>query len=96
MRIPEALDIVKQMFSPNGYFSNGVKIKIAKPCKLSIDVTSDGILVALADDSLSVYAEKDLGIIKPHITRTVEAILFKDEEIIVQVKNFPDFSINYS
>lgn len=96
MRVPEVLDIVKQMFSPNGYFSNGVKIKIAKPCKLSIDVTSDGILVTFANDSLSVYAEKDFGIIKPHITRTIDAILFKDSEIDIQVKNFPDFSINYS
>lgn len=96
MRVPEVLDVIKQMFSPNGYFSNGVKIKIAKPCKLTIDITSEGVLVNFADNALTVYAEKDLGIIKPHITRVVDSILFKDEEINIQVKNFPDFSINYS
>lgn len=97
MTVTESLNIIKNMFSPNGYSKDGFSVKLPHPIRFSVSVTGKTIVVSFDDETYPIVTyEKSLKILKPFLSRKLSEIVFTESEITLKMLNCPDFSFNYS
>lgn len=97
MNASQTFDLIKQIFTPNGFVGDGFSIKIKNPAEITIDMSGNDARILFGKTSLPVIKfHKDFGIIKPSLSRNLSGLRLTNSSITFMIDGFPDLTFKYS
>lgn len=103
MNLSKQFDLIRQIFTNNGYTYNNINVKIMNPTKMIIRAGESDLSFVFDDKAglplINYSHEIKVGIkviAKPNITRKLIGVSFYSDKVVFLIEKFPDFTLTYS
>ena len=90
-------DILQQLFTNNGFHSNGITVKLTNPSTFLIKAEDTTVSLIFQNESFPIvtYKKEINKYFSPSLSRYLMGITFDPKNVTFLLKNWPDLTLTY-